>query len=95
MGEESGVRIDIILEDETRFPKPTFKKAKLKTPNKRNNSQILPYHIQIKSAYCTAKFKIDYYMEAPPRFELGIEVLQTSALPLGYSAIITGINWSG
>ena len=25
-------------------------------------------------------------MEAPPRFELGIKVLQTSALPLGYSA---------
>ena len=23
-------------------------------------------------------------MEAPPRFELGIEVLQTGALPLGY-----------
>ena len=29
-------------------------------------------------------------MEAPPRFELGIKVLQTSALPLGYGAI-----WSG
>lgn len=95
MGEESGVRIDIILEDETKFPKPTFKNAKLKTPNKRNNSQILPYYTQIKSAYRTAKFKIDYYMEAPPRFELGIEVLQTSALPLGYSAIIIDINWSG
>ncbi len=26
-------------------------------------------------------------MEAPPRFELGIKVLQTSALPLGYGAI--------
>jgi hypothetical protein len=25
-------------------------------------------------------------MEAAPRFELGIEVLQTSALPLGYAA---------
>ena len=24
--------------------------------------------------------------EAPPRFELGVEVLQTSALPLGYGA---------
>ncbi len=30
-------------------------------------------------------------MEAPPRFELGIRVLQTHALPLGYSAI----HWSG
>ncbi len=27
------------------------------------------------------------FLEAPPRFELGIKVLQTSALPLGYSAI--------
>ena len=26
-------------------------------------------------------------MEAPPRFELGVEILQTSALPLGYGAI--------
>ena len=26
-------------------------------------------------------------LEAPPRFELGIKVLQTSALPLGYIAI--------
>ncbi len=25
-------------------------------------------------------------MEAPPRIELGIKVLQTSALPLGYGA---------
>ena len=31
-------------------------------------------------------------MEAPPRFELGIRVLQTLALPLGYSA---GNEWSG
>ncbi len=26
-------------------------------------------------------------LEAPPRIELGIKVLQTSALPLGYGAI--------
>ena len=32
-------------------------------------------------------FKMLFYLEAPPRFELGIKVLQTSALPLGYSAI--------
>ena len=31
-------------------------------------------------------------MEAPPRFELGIRVLQTLALPLGYSA---KNEWSG
>ncbi len=27
-------------------------------------------------------------MEAAPRIELGIKVLQTSALPLGYAAIV-------
>ena len=41
-------------------------------------------------------------MEAPPRFELGIKVLQTSALPLGYGAkklientYVFSIIWSG
>ena len=36
-------------------------------------------------------------MEVPPRFELGIEVLQTFALPLGYGTIWSGTapkNWS-
>jgi hypothetical protein len=28
----------------------------------------------------------NHVMEAPPRFELGIELLQSSALPLGYGA---------
>ena len=28
-------------------------------------------------------------MEAPPRLELGIKALQASALPLGYSAVLT------
>jgi hypothetical protein len=32
------------------------------------------------------KYYIIYILEAPPRFELGIKVLQTSALPLGYGA---------
>ena len=27
------------------------------------------------------------FMEAPPRLELGVKVLQTSALPLGYGAV--------
>ena len=27
------------------------------------------------------------FLEAPPRFELGVKVLQTRALPLGYGAI--------
>ena len=31
------------------------------------------------------------YMEAAPRFELGIKVLQTSALPLGYAAVFNFI----
>ncbi len=31
-------------------------------------------------------------MEAPPRIELGIKVLQTSALPLGYGAVFTVIQ---
>ena len=34
------------------------------------------------------------FLEAPPRFELGVKVLQTSALPLGYSAIYGGSNWN-
>ncbi len=29
-------------------------------------------------------------LKAPPRFELGVEVLQTSALPLGYGADVGG-----
>ena len=33
---------------------------------------------------------IDCNMEAAPRIELGIKVLQTSALPLGYVAIKNG-----
>ena len=32
-------------------------------------------------------------MEAPPRFELGIKVLQTYALPLGYSAKKIGADY--
>ena len=32
-------------------------------------------------------------MEATPRIELGIKVLQTSALPLGYEAISGGERW--
>ena len=31
-------------------------------------------------------------LEAPPGFEPGMEVLQTSALPLGYGAVL-GIAW--
>ena len=34
----------------------------------------------------------DENMEAAPRIELGIKVLQTSALPLGYAAIYGAEN---
>ena len=34
------------------------------------------------------------FLEAPPGFEPGIRVLQTHALPLGYSAVYKG-KWSG
>ena len=32
-------------------------------------------------------------MEATPRFELGIKELQSTALPLGYVAILTTLGW--
>ncbi len=34
-------------------------------------------------------------MEATPRLELGVEILQTSALPLGYVAIGAGNEATG
>ena len=33
-------------------------------------------------------WSLAFSLEAPPRFELGVKVLQTSALPLGYGATI-------
>ena len=36
---------------------------------------------------------LDSLLEAPPRFELGIRVLQTHALPLGYSAVNFGADY--
>ncbi len=38
----------------------------------------------IEKATCQNK---SLFLEAPPRFELGVKVLQTSALPLGYGAL--------
>ena len=32
------------------------------------------------------------FLEAPPRFELGVKVLQTRALPLGYGAISAALE---
>ena len=29
-------------------------------------------------------FSVSFFLEVPPRFELGVELLQSSALPLGY-----------
>ena len=41
----------------------------------------------------------DGFLEAPPRFELGVKALQASALPLGYGAMNAAfrriLNWSG
>lgn len=31
--------------------------------------------------------ELRYFLEAPPRFELGVKALQASALPLGYGAM--------
>ena len=33
--------------------------------------------------------RLSYFLEAPPRFELGIKALQASALPLGHGAILS------
>ena len=42
----------------------------------------------------TCKLQMLFFlMEAPPRFELGIKVLQTYALPLGYSAKKIGADY--
>ncbi len=37
--------------------------------------------------YRIYSIKLWFSLEAPPRIELGIKVLQTSALPLGYGAV--------
>ena len=41
-----------------------------------------------KKSSKTNRFRT-FYLEAPTRFELVIEVLQTFALPLGYGALVT------
>ena len=37
-------------------------------------------------------FIVSFFLEAPPRLELGIEVLQTFALPLGHGAVFNFIK---
>ena len=34
----------------------------------------------------------EFLMEAPPGFEPGVKVLQTSALPLGYGAMVASLG---
>ena len=34
--------------------------------------------------------RVSLFLEVPPRFELGVELLQSSALPLGYGTVLTG-----
>ena len=38
------------------------------------------------------QIKVSVHLEAPPGFEPGIRVLQTHALPLGYSALLNYMN---
>ncbi len=57
-------------------------------PN-RNGGVNLP--LQKEKAMCETHIA---FMEAPPRFELGVEDLQSSALPLGYSAVWSGLRGS-
>ncbi len=52
-------------------PSPDFKSGAF--------DQLCQFSILKRSYYC--------YLEAPPRFELGIEALQAPALPLGDGAI--------
>ena len=48
-----------------------------------------PYPSKTIACYTEKSPKYRTFLkEAPPRFELGIRVLQTHALPLGYSAVI-------
>ena len=46
-----------------------------------------PTTLRLTAACSTDWAKEEYEKEAPTRFELVIEVLQTFALPLGYGAI--------
>ena len=41
----------------------------------------------VSSIPCAVKLFVCFFLEVPPRFELGMEVLQTFALPLGYGTL--------
>ena len=62
------------MERETGFEPATSTLARL-----HSTTELLPHGLQ------TAK-REKYFLEAASRFELEMEVLQTSALPLGYAA---------
>ncbi len=49
------------------------------------NNRLRAYALKIKKAGCKSRLFL-FYLEAPTRFELVMEVLQTSALPLGDGA---------
>ena len=91
IGAESVPKTETTLSSDTKFPNPT-----LKSFNKNTSLKVqLKFCLTTHENWCIIrqnKKSINKDLEAPPRFELGIEVLQTSALPLGYSAIK---NWSG
>ena len=42
----------------------------------------------------STSYEVLFVLEAPPRIELGIEVLQTCALPLGHGALWSGLRGS-
>ncbi len=44
-------------------------------------------HMYLRFLKNSAPKRYRVFLEAPPRFELGVKVLQTRALPLGYGAI--------
>ena len=48
-------------------------------------------HIRKKAPHASCVSRL--WLEVPPRFELGIKVLQTYALPLGYSAKKIGADY--
>ena len=53
---------------------------------KQQFSEVVSCTKSIKKKRVTLWLRV--FMEAPPRFELGVKELQSSALPLGYSALL-------
>ncbi len=55
---------------------------------------MLPPRFEIRVSFWNG-YRCWKNLEAAPRFELGMEVLQTSALPLGYAAQMQEIKFTG